>query len=165
MEADVIILGDPFLRKYVSSFDYSTNKITIGQNKDAAVQTYPDNSGKVLWFLFAVACLVAEVALFYMCVKNTQRKRILSWKKEQEQSMHTQARQPQPNQVQQQVAYQQVPQYGQGQAQYAPMQPQYTQPLAPQQQQTYTTPGQPHAQYEYQSPDIQSAHNSVDDVK
>ena len=30
MDADVIILGDPFLRKYLSSFDYSTNKITIG---------------------------------------------------------------------------------------------------------------------------------------
>ena len=41
MQSNLVILGDPFLRKYVTSFDYENDKITIGENINAPVSKTP----------------------------------------------------------------------------------------------------------------------------
>ena len=79
MSDNLIILGDPFLRKYISAFDYENYTVTFGENRDAAVQTYPSNTGNVLWFLFGTMVLAAEVVLLFVCIRNTQRKRMVEW--------------------------------------------------------------------------------------
>ena len=40
---NAVLLGDPFLRKYVTSFNYDNNTITFGKNKYSPVNPFQTN--------------------------------------------------------------------------------------------------------------------------
>ena len=66
----VIILGDSFLREFVTSYNYEENTITLGKNANAPKQTFPNNRSKVIWFFFSISMVVVSVGMFLLCVKN-----------------------------------------------------------------------------------------------
>ena len=72
----ISILGDTFLREYVTSFNYKERTITLGKNALAPKQYFPSTVQKYAWFSCSAATVVGAIMLFLVCVKNSQRRRM-----------------------------------------------------------------------------------------
>ena len=78
MSADfgITILGDSFLREYVTSHNYKENTMTLAKNVNKPKQTIPSRKPDYVWFSFSVGVLLGAVIFFLFCVKNGQRYRM-----------------------------------------------------------------------------------------
>ena len=72
----VTILGDSFLREYVTSYNYKENTITLAKNIKAPKQTIPSRKSDFVWFSFSVGVIIGAVIFFLFYVKNGQRNRM-----------------------------------------------------------------------------------------
>ena len=66
----VTILGDSFLREYVTSFNYKDNTMTLAKNAKAPKQTFPSYKQRYMWFIFAVGVIIGGVVFLLFSIKN-----------------------------------------------------------------------------------------------
>ena len=104
------ILGDSFLRQYVTSFNYTDNTVTLGINANRPVQTYPNVIGQYIWMTICVIAFLGMIVMLCLCIQSHQRRQAAYARNNRQAAYRPSPTHAQPPQVTTQYVYMPAPQ-------------------------------------------------------